>query len=719
MPFSNVVENKGLSGEEVSALCDEGKLLCKKVGGNIYVNEESVDMFKKRREQEETLKEITKDEKDNLNGFIQKQESTPFHHTAGVTQPAFLSDAQKGKSEHIHGYSVPVERRLGAPKGLLTAVIATFFLLVGIFGFSGFENRETYARFDDAEKSGVSWQLAAVGESFADTFSFFRDLFDSIAGTGEYYAIDENLIVGDASQHNPVTGELERQIALYDSSLSGARVLVSGDDENLEFSVEQNASGSNPSTIINQPVIERVIETQRVLSEGGVTPEQLTILLQQMENKFNSQLLALSDQTNRGLTSNFQAIAHTNKIDQLGSVTINSPSITGGTITGATISGGSVEATSFSGTLDISSGGTGLGTAPSYGQLLLGQADGSYTLVATSTLGITSGYWTQDGSDIYYDTGNVGIGTTSPFRKLSVTDTVSTAQAAIAYDATRYTDLLTNAAGDLVIDPSGDDAFLNDDNLWVCTGGSCPSGTPSGTGNLIVENKLGVGTTTPFGILSVENPGSAGPSFVVADASQNTDLIVTADGDVGVGTTTPTEQLSVTNQLFVGAGGASGLGTATSTFQGDIRITGKLDVGTIDPVYSIDGTKYATYGHSSIGVKEEVVFTSVLDTYDESLDVYTYKIDFADLKKGSDLWLFYQITDFGNTWRDMVVSLTPSFSGRAYYKKNIQDNSLTILAEKVGEVSVRLVAPRFDADKWQNLRKDQEDPFTNFELKSK
>ena len=331
------------------------------------------------------------------------------------------------------------------------------------------------------------------------------------------------------------------------------------------------------------------------------------------------------------------------------------------------------------------------------------------------------GDFSVNGDDLFVDSssGNIGLGTTTPFRRLSVFNTVSTAQAAIAYDNTRYTDFLTDATGDFVLDPSGGDAFLNDDNLWVCTGGSCPSGTPSGTGNLIVENKLGVGTTTPFGILSVENPGSAGPSFVVADASQNTDLIVTADGDVGVGTTTPTEQLSVTNQLFVGAGGASGLGTATSTFQGDIRITGKLDVGTIDPVYSIDGTKYATYGHSSIGVKEEVAVKFEMKEYDWTKLKYKHVIDFSTLEEGSDLWLFHQITDYGNSWENLVVSLTPAFDGRVYYEEDNLANTITIYSSKRGSVSARLVANRYDSAEWPNIRTDQEDPFTNHVIERK
>lgn len=263
--------------------------------------------------------------------------------------------------------------------------------------------------------------------------------------------------------------------------------------------------------------------------------------------------------------------------------------------------------------------------------------------------------------------GKVGVGTTTPFRKFSITDTVATAQMTIAYDTTRYTDFQTNSVGDLIINPQGDDAFMNDDNLWICTGGSCPAGTPSGTGNLIVESRVGVGTTTP------------------------------------------TQQLSVANLLYVGAGGATGMGTATSTFQGDIRILGKLDVSTIDPVYTIDGVKYATYGHSTIGIKEETVATFDLAERNEKTGYYEKRIEFATLEEGSDLWLFYQVTDFGDDWKSLVVTLTPSFDGRVFYKKLPGENALLMSSTEAGEVSARLIADRYDSAKWPNLRPDQDD----------
>ncbi|MEK7628890.1 MAG: hypothetical protein AAB421_05785, partial [Patescibacteria group bacterium] len=335
--------------------------------------------------------------------------------------------------------------------------------------------------------------------------------------------------------------------------------------------------------------------------------------------------------------------------------------------------------------------------------------------------------------------GNVGIGTTSPFRALSLTSAVSTAQQAIAYDTTRYTDLLTDASGDYTINPSGDDVFLNADNMWVCTGGSCPTGAPAGTGNLVVETGLAVGTSTPSGSLvalqaadnsTFINLTAAGATrfSIGTDSSGNTlayssnskdirfgttsvpsQLVIKGDSNkVGIGTTTPAQQFSVAENIYIGNGGVTTLGKATSTFQGDIKINGKLDVSTIDPPYTIDGIKYATFVPAMTGVKEETTQVVMLDSYNAKTGKYEATIAFDELEKGNDFWLFYQATDFGEKWKNLVVQLTPAFDGQVFYKKDIAKNTLVISGSEEGEVSMRLTANRYDHEKWQNLRPDQD-----------
>ncbi|TSC62234.1 MAG: hypothetical protein Athens041674_539, partial [Parcubacteria group bacterium Athens0416_74] len=362
-----------------------------------------------------------------------------------------------------------------------------------------------------------------------------------------------------------------------------------------------------------------------------------------------------------------------------------------------------------------------------------------FNLASTSQLSVFSRAYfggsatsTFDSAGNLFAVGTLGVGTSTPLRRFAVEQAASAAQFAVAYDTTRVTEIQTDSSGDVIINPSGDDARLNDDNLWVCAGGSCPSGTPSGTGKLVVETALGVGTSTPLWPLTAAH--ATLPQLALTDTSVTGDawtfrsinnflyiatstasatsttpaVTFTPSGRVGVGTTSPSQQLSASGLLFVGANGATGMGTATSTFYGDIKIIGKLDVSTIDPVYTIGGIKYATYGHSTVGIKEEVTLKVKPSVWDTERHMYAYVIDFDSLIPGSDLWLFYQVTDFGKGWGSLVTSLTPSFDGRAYYVEDASTNTLTIYGTESSSISVRLIASRFDFSKWANLRPDQD-----------
>ena len=79
--------------------------------------------------------------------------------------------------------------------------------------------------------------------------------------------------------------------------------------------------------------------------------------------------------------------------------------------------------------------------------------------------------------------------------------------------------------GDLTIDPQGADIFALDENLWVCTGGSCPSGTPSGNGSIIVETGIGVASSTPWAGISV----ASGKAIIAAENTLATSTSMTVD----------------------------------------------------------------------------------------------------------------------------------------------------------------------------------------------
>lgn len=118
----------------------------------------------------------------------------------------------------------------------------------------------------------------------------------------------------------------------------------------------------------------------------------------------------------------------------------------------------------------------------------------------------------------------------------------------------------------------------------------------------------------------------------------------------------------------------------------------KLTVNTIDPVFEIDGQNYATYvSDFAGGTRIETAGVVFIDQ--------NYVIDFNDIEKGSNLWLFWKASS--KDIDDLVVNLTCGFAGSAWYEK--KDNVLIIKTDKAGEVSYSLSLPRFDYLKWPNL----------------
>lgn len=247
----------------------------------------------------------------------------------------------------------------------------------------------------------------------------------------------------------------------------------------------------------------------------------------------------------------------------------------------------------------------------------------------------TYGNMAVDTNTLYVDSVNnrVGIGTTSPSTSLDVANNSGSAyitvqngdqvvangtKVQIGYTETFYpgiwfgnvTPSSTNysflfANGGAILNTGASQFFFRKSNANKWAYGSGFSfgdtfyATDPGNGKMIVETSLGIGTTTPWGSLSV-NPNalaSGVPEFVVGSTTRTHFLINTA-GNVGFGVTTPQSLLSLKN------GGAMGwddgslsktfLSIATSTLNGlkisngsggttaDILLAGNIFTSTAD-----------------------------------------------------------------------------------------------------------------------------------------
>ncbi len=144
----------------------------------------------------------------------------------------------------------------------------------------------------------------------------------------------------------------------------------------------------------------------------------------------------------------------------------------------------------------------------------------------------------------------------------------------------------------------------------------------------------------------------------------------------------------------------------------------KIDVNTVDPVYTINNKKFATYMSGMVGVKEETTGLIVLK---KNKNIYQGIIDFKQEKEGSDLWLFYKVTNLENEgFKNLVILLTPNFDGKVWYEKDEKNKKIIIYAESlnegVKEVSYRLTAPRFDYKNWSNYADKAHEGFEGLNL---
>ncbi|OGZ52511.1 MAG: hypothetical protein A3B25_02375 [Candidatus Ryanbacteria bacterium RIFCSPLOWO2_01_FULL_48_26] len=235
----------------------------------------------------------------------------------------------------------------------------------------------------------------------------------------------------------------------------------------------------------------------------------------------------------------------------------------------------------------------------------------------------------------------------------------------------------------------------------------------SGSKNTLMGTQAGYVLTTGSGNIMIGS-GVQGLSATQSNSLNIGNLIYgnLSTGMVGIGTSTPQAILSVGDNT-------AGL---VAVFGGG---AGKINVGTVDPIYTIDGKKYATYLPAMTGQKEET--TGVVYVTGDPLRwseneasegqataTWSYKIDFNKVEEGSDLWLFNKVTALKNNFDNLAVLLTPSFDGKVWYEKDAAKRTLTIFAipesgagaAGSSEISYRLSAPRFDADQWKNTTND-------------
>jgi len=240
-------------------------------------------------------------------------------------------------------------------------------------------------------------------------------------------------------------------------------------------------------------------------------------------------------------------------------------------------------------------------------------------------------YWTKDGSDLFYSGGNVGIGTGSPTRLLTVGST-STASSFMNIVSNGFS---TIAFGDAADDNRAQIIYSHTlDKLSFQTGGGSAIGVGKDRLLIDVAGNVGIGTTSPASILHVN--GSA-----IINGTLNMDsnkIISLANGTVSTDAVTLGQLQQVNNTVsgdyvpYTGSSANVVLGgydfsVNTSDLFVDVS-AGRVGIGTaspdnmleiVGPGGSIDVLKL-TKGTGTSGIKfvfnEAGSYPSYIQTYE-------------------------------------------------------------------------------------------------------
>ncbi|AZZ37375.1 hypothetical protein CIK05_11420 [Bdellovibrio sp. qaytius] len=203
--------------------------------------------------------------------------------------------------------------------------------------------------------------------------------------------------------------------------------------------------------------------------------------------------------------------------------------------------------------------------------------------VAASFAAITSSQWATSGSAVYYNSGNVGIGSATPGAKLTVNGQVS-----LGESNSIDSDNSSNKA-----------SIFGNNNTYTSGGGGSNEAYSFGSYNTIDNQGSGSNSSFLFGSRNVANHSVVILGYGVSNTAIDsvaigynaTTLNVLSTGFVGIGTTAPATSLDVSGGIKIGIES----NTCSSTLAGTLRYNSTV-------VEYCNGTSWVAFGVSGAGI---------------------------------------------------------------------------------------------------------------------
>ncbi len=319
----------GLSADYISRMCREGQVLCTWHQGAWYVHEKSLaNVLAARRVK---LDELARLQSETLKRQREERQAVVITE-APLIPRAHATSTHARPSRVLPAIALPLITVLLLATSVLALPQSTRKKITAQLPFT---LQTKLANLRPQLPFNAPTQLAAAATSFPTSIT------QKIRNVFCWWLECENTTVEIAQQRPRPSPNRQTNGPPPISATSAARVIAVAPIQ--ETLIQQRPAQPATQTIVNQPIIERVIETRTIAS--GISEALLDSRLLALTNDLTSRMNSLSAKNANQTVRTIENIADALRIDELTNTILHSPTIDGGTIRGGSISGATINGT--------------------------------------------------------------------------------------------------------------------------------------------------------------------------------------------------------------------------------------------------------------------------------------------------------------------------------------------------------------------------------------